>query len=402
MPQKTQLDHSLLWKRWQGPGDPHLINRIQWDRAEIEEIERVFHEDWFGYGKINLELEERLAERFGTAHVTLTNSGSAAILVAVKSLLASGRLQRGDLIIHPVTTFPTSIASAIDLGLVPVFVETRRDTCVIDPDEVAGAIDRYPQIKGAIIPHLIGNISDMEKVKSALDGRILIEDSCDTIGTTFAGRHAGSWGDLTAYSFYGSHHITSGGIGGALTTNDPELQQVARSITCWGRDLSAGDDPLDRYTYATIGTNSQMGSLQAAFALRQLDRLPQFIEARARQFAEMKELLARYSYLRLPRSHPQAEPSWFAFPLIIAEDAPLSRRDLADRLVAQRIDLRPIMCGNILRQPPFQQVPHTCLHQHYPIGDEIQERGILIPCWGMPNDQKHDYHDILRKILDEP
>lgn len=392
------MNATKSWKRWRS--DPHLINRIQWDSKEIFSMEEVLSDDWFGYGEPNKQFEKKLSEFTGLKHIHLTNSGSAAIAVAVKTLIHEGILKKGDLVLHPITTFPTSIAAAIDYWIIPVFVETKERTYVIDPEQVEKAIQLYPQIKGLILPHLLGNIPDLDRITEALKGRFLIEDSCDTLGGTFNKRHTGSFADLTAFSFYGSHHITSAGVGGALATNNLRLSETARSMIFWGRDFSLGDAFLNRYKYKTIGTNSQMSAIQAAFGLAQIERLPEFVSARKKQFDEMYALFKPFErFFELPESHPCANPSWFAFPLIVKDEAPFTREEFVTCLTENKVEIRPIMCGNLLKQPPYQNIEHITLQETFPIADKIETRGLFIPCWGMPEDQKRAYFSILEKFL---
>lgn len=390
---------STSWKQWKKKGDPHLINRIQWDEKEYSALKSVLDSDWFGYGEYNKQFEQKLSDFTGVKHFNLTNSGSTAIFVALKGLMYGGGIKRGDYVLHPISTFPTSISSAIDLGLVPVFVETKLNTYVIDPEQVERALEKYPQIKGAIIPHLLGNVADMERIKSALGDRFLIEDSCDTLGSYFDGKHAGSFGDYVAFSFYGSHHISSGGVGGALGTNNSKLKDIAKSLIFWGRDYSAGESFLNRYKYMTIGTDAQMSALQAAFGLKQIDRLETFIKARKIQFREMTEIFSKYDFFELPVSHPKADPSWFSFPLQVKDSAPFSRKDFVRYLADKNVEIRPIMCGNILEQEPYKNIPYVALDNSFPIADKINQSGLFLPCWGMPENQKKDYYAVLEEFF---
>ena len=110
------------WRKWEKRGDLHLINRIQWDERELEQMMLPFEKDWHGYGDAQKKLEKRLAEFTDIPYFHLTNSGSTAIMAGLKVLRDRGRFNVGDLVLHPVTTFPTSISSAIDYGGVPVFI----------------------------------------------------------------------------------------------------------------------------------------------------------------------------------------------------------------------------------------------------------------------------------------
>jgi CDP-4-dehydro-6-deoxyglucose reductase, E1 len=396
------------WKKWK-PGMKHLMNRIQWDEREMDSVQNlVLNKDWFGYGEANKSLEEKLAQFTKIPYFNLTNSGSSAIAVAVQHLKDAGRVHQGDLVLHPITTFPTSIAPAIREGLVPFYVETKPNTYVVDEAQVERAIERFPEIKGMILPHLLGNIPDMTRITAALGDRFLIEDSCDTMGGTYNGKHTGSFGDFVAFSFYGSHHITSAGVGGAVGTHSERRTQDLKSRIFWGHDYDThtGNDSrkefLARYNCQTVGNNFQMSAIQAAFALSQMDRLPQFVQRRKEQFQEMYKLLSRYEgSINLPQSNPKADPSWFSFPITVKEEASFTRDEFANYLTKNNVETRPIMLGNILRQRPYQLSPHSSLSTSHPVGDYISERGLFIPCWGMPNKQRESYYSTLERFFKE-
>jgi len=392
----------LAWKPWEKPGDKHLINRIQWGEQEVKALERVLNSDWFGYGEVNKEFERALVDSTGITYVHLTNSGSAAIETGLLALKADGRWQHGDKVIHPVTTFATSISSAINLGMQPIFIETKPGTYVADPEQVIAAVERFPEVRGMVLPHLLGNIPDMDKIKRALGPqRFLVEDSCDTMGGTYDGRKIGTFGDITAFSFYGSHHITAGGVGGAAATNDKRLQTLLRSLIFWGRDFRPGDEEfLKRYTYETLGTDSQMTGIQAAFGLAQIQKLPGYIDQRAQQFGEMTTLFSRTDFFDLPKVHPKAKPSWFSYPLTVKTSAPFDRSEFAKYLTSKGVEVRPVMCGNITLQKPFSRVSwHSLNNGKFPIGDSVEERALFVPCWGMLQDQKRDYYNIFEEFI---
>ncbi len=392
------MPENFGWKKWKI--DPHLMNRIQWNEKEFNAVKEVFMSDWFGAGETNKLFEKKISEFTGIKHTLLTNSGSSAILVALKTLIHEGVLKAGDLVIHPISTFATSVSSSVDLGLVPVFIETKPYTYVADPEQVEKAIARYPEIKGMVLPHIIGNISDIERIVKALNGRLLIEDSCDSLGGYFNGKHTGSLADIAVFSFYGSHHITAGGGGGAVVTNNARFAEIAHSITFWGRDFSQGPSFLNRYKYKTLGTNSQMPAIQAAFGLAQMQRLPEFLKARELQFREMDMLFKNYDFFHLPVTFEKAQPSWFGYPLIIKSHAPFTREEFVQYLTESAIEIRPIMCGNVLIQDAFKNIKHVKIQDSYPVADEIERAGMFIPCWGMPEDQKKNYYKTIREFLD--
>ena len=403
-----KITKPISWKFWEKKGDLHLMNRIQWDDGELESMMLPFHQDWHGYGNAQQTLEKKLAEFTNVKYFNLTNSGSTAITTGLKVFKEQGRFKYGDKVLHPITTFPTSISPAIDYGAIPVYIETKPGRYVVDEEQVERAIRKHPDIVGMILPHLLGNIPNMDKIKASLGERWLIEDSCDTMGGYFKGKHIGSFGDFVAFSFYGSHHITTAGVGGSIGTNDEKLSKLAKSIIFWGHDYTTHDnkktntDFLNRYATETIGNDFQMSGIQAGFGLSQMKKLDKFIKARAKQFEELDTIFHEKggNNFVLPNSDPDSSPSWFSYPLVVKDDAPFTRKDFVDYLTENHVEIRPIMCGNIIKQPPFAKAKRITLDgDKFPIADSIESGGFFIPAWGMPENQKEDYYEVLNKFL---
>lgn len=391
----------MPWKPWK-PGDPITINRVVWDGLESEFVQDVFERDWFGPAKYAADLESALCHFVGREHAQLLNSGSSALLLATRALQEQGRWRRGDLILHPACTFPTSCNPIWQTGMVPVFVDVLEGTYNIDANRVHEALARYPEIKGAIIPHLLGNSPNVKVIKFLLGDRPLIEDCCDTLGGQFDGRHVGTFGEAAAFSFYGSHHITTAGVGGALLTDDKDLRHLVHSMAFWGRQfIENGDayhDFAQRYTYETIGYDMQMSEIQAAFGLAQMGRLPEMNLARARQFDDTDAFFRQWEeFFVLPRELEGAEPSWFGYPVLVREAAPFDREAFARHLLDARIEIRPLFAGNITRQPAYRSVPYVVVGD-LTQADRNMERALFLPAWGGMAREMTDY---LFRVIEE-
>ncbi len=381
---------SKQWKQW-NTGDPVLINRIVWGVAEREQIDEVLANDWFGPGKKVVEFARSLTNFTGIEYCQPVNSGSSALMLATKALMNLGQWNEGDWILHPACTFPTSIAPAIQSGLIPFFVDIDPNTYQIDLNQAESAIAEHgDKIKGAIVPHLLGNICDIEWLLAILDGRPLIEDCCDTMGGYYNGKHVGHFGDIACFSFYGSHHVTTAGVGGALLTNNGTIFEQVKSMTHWGRnDYSLMTDPYEkfakRYWYETIGYDFQMTEIQAAFGVAQMERLPLMNQGREQRFMEVDEYFSRYEdwfILPLTSSILGPEPSWFCYPLTIKPDAPFGRREFATYLMENKIEIRPLFTGNITRHPAFEQFAYMVL-DGADVADYVGENSLFLPSWGM-------------------
>jgi len=394
------------WKEWK-PGDPVLINRIIWGQPEIDQLQEVLAKDWFGPGRKVEEFAQSLADYTDIRHIQPTSSGSSALTLAVEAMIHLGLWKTGDWILHPLLTFPTSIAPAIKNYLKVIFIDVDPSTYQIDLGQVEAAINTYGDlIKGAIIPHLLGNISDMGLLMDILGGRPFIEDCCDTMGGYYDGLHVGNFGHIAAFSFYGSHHVTTAGVGGALATHNEEIYNYVKSATHWGRnDYALLNDPYEkfsrRYWYETLGSDYQMTELQAAFGIAQMVRLDKANGKRARIFANLDKYFRYFKdYFYLPRTDSdEAAPSWFCYPLTIKPKAPFDRLGFATHLMENKIEIRPIFTGNILEHPAFRKFHQMLFRDQSKNADLIGRNGLFLPAWGMSDGEMIYMLEILNEFF---
>ena len=396
-------DLNLTHKKW-APGEWIFINKLQWGNPEIERVIEVLAKDWFGHGEFNITFENGI-KRFGDLRYFYSvNSGSAAIEMAVQTLVQLGLWKRGDKFLHPSLTFPTSLSTALMAGLVPVFVDVDPGTYVINAERAAQALQADPNIKGAIIPLLLGNVPDLDVLKSALGDRPLIIDSCDTMGSKWRGREAITFGDIGAYSFYGSHHISTFGVGGGVGTNNEKFAETLNSMRLWGRKFNERQTQLEsflnRYTYETLGLDSQMTAVQAAFGVAQLERLPEYIGKRHAIFVKLQRLFSRYMrYFILPeRASDKADVSWFCYPIIVRPEAPFTRNEFAQYILDNKIEIRPIFT-NILEHPMFKGIPYL-IHGTTENTEMAIDRGFFIPACPMEPEQEEYYFNVLTAFLE--
>ncbi|MEK7744927.1 MAG: DegT/DnrJ/EryC1/StrS family aminotransferase, partial [Elusimicrobiota bacterium] len=230
-------------------------------------------------------------------------------------------------------------------------------------------------------------------------GRVYRDRSACVPGDPAAHRHgrpAGTLGDVGTVSFYPAHHMTLG-EGGAVFTGNGRIKRALASLRDWGRDCwceSGKSDTCGRrfgwklgllpegydhkYIYSHMGYNLKALDLQAAIGLEQLKKLPGFIRSRNANFARLKKGLSPFEdVLRLPETYPGAEPSWFALPLTVREDAPFTRRDIVGHLESRRIETRMLFAGNILKQPAYCAVPHR-LAGDLGNTDAVMERSFFV------------------------
>ena len=334
---------------------------------------------WITAGRYTEEFEYQFSKFLGVNSSLVVNSGSSANLIALSSLtsqsLGKNRLMPGDEIITVAAGFPTTVNPIVQNAAVPVFVDIEEGTYNINVDEVKDAVSE--KTKAIMIAHTLGNPFDIEKILkiSKEHGLYLIEDNCDALGSKYHNKMTGTFGHFSTLSFYPAHHITMG-EGGAVNTNDPVLERIARSFRDWGRDCYCetgasdscgmrftqkfGELPLGydhKYVYSHIGYNLKATDLQAAIGVAQLKKIDEFIKVRKKNFKYLYDRLRPYQdYFILPKSLPETEPAWFAFPITIREGVNFTRRDVIVFLEKKKIMTRALFAGNLIKHPAYLNV----------------------------------------------
>ena len=334
---------------------------------------------WITAGRYSEEFEYQFSQYLGVNSSLLVNSGSSANLIALSSLtsesLGNDRIKHGDEVITVAAGFPTTVNPIVQNGAIPVFVDIEEGTYNIKIDEVESAISE--KTKAIMVAHTLGNPFDVEKIlKIVIDHDLyLIEDNCDALGSLYKGKLTGTFGHFSTLSFYPAHHITMG-EGGAVNTNDPILERIARSFRDWGRDCYCetgasdscgmrftqkfGELPLGydhKYVYSHIGYNLKATDLQAAIGVAQLKKIDKFIERRKKNFRYLYNRLKPFEdYFILPKALPEADPSWFAFPLTVKENSSLTRKDIVNSLEKNKIMTRTLFSGNLIKHPAYLNV----------------------------------------------
>lgn len=360
------------------------------------------------------EMQASVATLFAKQHGIMVNSGSSANYLAVELL----NLPPGSEVITPALTFATTVAPIVRNGLVPAFVDVRPGTYNIDEDAIEAMITS--QTRAMMIPSLIGNLPDWDRIREIADrhGLIVIEDSADTLGATLRGTSTGTRSDISTTSFYGSHVINAAGNGGMLCLNHEAMARRGILLRSWGRSSSLFVDseaverrfdvelqgiPYDaKFVFEELGYNLEPSEVGAAFGLVQLTKLERNIVARESNFARHLAFFSRYAdWLTLPKQLPEARTGWLAFPLTVRPEAPFNRRDLQIFLEKCDIQTRVVFTGNILRQPAMAGVEARVRDEGYPEADAVMRGGILLACHHGLEDAQIDYiHDCFDRFAE--
>jgi CDP-6-deoxy-D-xylo-4-hexulose-3-dehydrase len=339
---------------------------------EIKAVEEALRSGWLGgQGPKSVEFEKEIAKRFGKKHGVFVNSGSSACLLAIAAL----DLPKGSKIITPACTFATTLAPIIQLGFEPVFVDVGLTTYQAEIDQVVEAVT--DDVKAIMLPNLIGNKPDWDKLKLYLEekGRgdiFLIEDSADTITKTPVT-------DVATTSFYASHVITAGGVGGMVMYNDEKHVTKCLQYRDWGRlgdDSEIMDDRFNhsvdgiaydhKFLYSVLGYHMKACEMNAAFGLVQLERFKKFSKIRRENFERYLELLDGVGDLILPDD--SIKPNWLAIPLQTEK-----RFELLSFLEDHNVQTRVTFAGNVTRHPVYREYL-----QEFENSDIIMKNGFLL------------------------
>jgi CDP-6-deoxy-D-xylo-4-hexulose-3-dehydrase len=340
---------------------------------EIAEVVACLRDGWLAPGPRTEEFEQKVAEIFGKKNGVMVNSGSSANMIGLAVL----GMKKGDEVITPACTFSTTVAPIEQLGLTPIFCDVEHDTFVPTVDAVCKCIT--PKTKCLMIPNLAGSKPDWEGLKQRVHVEMnrpdicLFEDSCDTITTTHCT-------DLAVISFYASHIITAGGMGGVVMFNTPELKEKALQFRDWGRIGNNSEDMSERFghdvdgieydfkfLYGVLGYNMKACEMAAAFGLAQLKKLDRFRALRKRNIARYAENLRKAgANYTIPQNIDAYD--WLAMPLLYHD-----RKGVLRYLESNDVQIRVFFAGNITRHPAYRHYLGN-----YPGADTVMKDAFLI------------------------
>lgn len=337
------------------------------------------------------QFEKDLADYFSVSEAVTNNSGSSANLLAIAALanpMTPNGLKPGDEVIVPALSWSTTVWPLIQHSLVPVFVDIDPDTLNISPAAIEAAISE--KTKAVMIVPVYGNPCDMDAITGlcARRGLQLIEDTCESLGASYDGKPLGTFGRVGTYSFYFSHHITTL-EGGVCVSNDYELGEIMRIVRAHGWVREAKDpqkfwdahpDIDPKFLFVNLGYNIRLTEVQGAIGSVQLPKLDGFVDARRHSAQTLLEGLQRYnSVLSFQMETPKGRHSWFGFSMTVREGAPFSAGQLRQHLEQCGIETRPIICGNIAKQPAVQLFPHRVAGD-LPNASHVMSNGLAVAC----------------------
>ena len=334
-----------------------------WGPEEKAAIQNVINSGSLTMGPKVAEFEAAFAKYFGRRHAVMVNSGSSGNLVGIASLFyrSENPLKRGDEVIVPAIAWSTTYSPLQQYGLKLRFVDVELDTLNMDVRRLDEALNaRTRMIVGVSI---LGNPAALDKMRKFAEqhGLIFFEDNCESMDAELGGQKTGSFGDISTFSTFFSHHISTI-EGGFITTDDDELNALARSIRThgWTRDLPdtlelcerRDDDFHEAYRFILPGYNVRPQEINAAVGLEQLKKLPYMTDVRRRNWLTFNNLFKDDDRFIIQRENGKS--SCFSFTLILNPEKLINRNKVLDALTEGGIGYRLITGGCFPRHDVIQ------------------------------------------------
>jgi dTDP-4-amino-4,6-dideoxygalactose transaminase len=318
------------------------INRPQLGEEEKREVMSVMEENALTSaaadgGKRVRDFESLMKEYLGCKHVIAVNSGTAALHAA---LLAAG-IGPGDEVLVPSFTFVATANAVVASGAKPVFVDIEKRDYTIDVSDAKSKVTKKTK---AVIPvHLYGHSCDMDALDELAQKRSLavIEDACQSLGSTYKKRQTGTFGEMGCFSMYASKVLTSG-EGGAITTDDSRLADKLKMIRNHGM--------VKGYDTRILGLNLRLPELAAAIAKVQMAKLPAMLAARRKNAQLLSELLQGAKDVSLPQESDDKVFNWYLYTVCFAKGA--ARDEMMARLQKEGIG------ATVYYNPPVHKTPY--------------------------------------------
>jgi CDP-6-deoxy-D-xylo-4-hexulose-3-dehydrase len=334
-----------------------------WADEERAAINRVLDSGRYTIGPEIAAFEKAFAAYHGKRHAVMVNSGSSANLVAVASLFhkKDRPLQPGDEVIVPAISWATTYHPFQQYGLKLRFVDVELDTLNIDTTQLQAALT--PKTKAIVAVSILGNPAALDIMRAFADahGLTMLEDNCESLDAELNGQKTGTFGDIGTFSFFFSHHISTG-EGGMLITDDAELDALARAVRAhgWIRDIPDGldlfeegeDSFAEAYRFVIPGYNLRAQEFNGAAGLEQLKKLPAMTERRRANLALFQDAFGDDERFMIQRENGKS--SSFCFPMIVKPDCGLERADVFGPLEEADIGFRMITGGNFPRHDAIQ------------------------------------------------
>lgn len=366
------------------------IGNISIDKIAKRNVLKVLDSSRLSYGNLTREFESKMAKLHERKYAIFCNSGTSAMHVAMAVLKDKYAWKENDEVLVPSITFVTTANVILHNNLKPVFVDVEGDYFGMDPSKIEAKITSKTR---AIIPvHLFGQSCDMEKiVKIAKAHKLfIIEDSCEAMFVKYKNKPVGAFGDISCYSTYATHLITTG-VGGFAMTNDDDLAIRIKSYFNHGRDgiyLSIDDDDTknpkklfkiveNRFSFIHLGFSYRLTEMEAALGLSQIKKWRTIIAKRNKNAQYLTKHLSKFSnFIKTPKIRSDSEHAFMLYPIVI-KNPKIKRGKLIEHLEINGIETRYLM--PLINQPLYKKI-FGDIEDNYPTAKFLNKNGFIIGC----------------------
>ena len=361
--------------------------------TDIKEGVKVLKSKQITISKITKKFEKAFAKKIGAKHALMVNSGSSANLLAAFASCNPMRkniFKKNDEFLIPAICWSTSLWPFVQAGMKPVFVDADINTLNISTEDLKKKITKKTKV--LMMVHVLGNSSNMQEIKNICKKKniILIEDTCESLGTKYKKKFLGTFGDFGTFSFYYSHQITSG-EGGMIVCHNDKDYDILLSLRShgWARNLinqkkyERKFKKLDnRFIFLNNGFNVRPTEIQAAIANNQFKRLEILKKLKKKNHQKIissivnnKNWNNQFTFINENRN---INSSWFGLSILINKPYVKKKKKFLDFLTQSGVENRPIISGNFINQPSFKLFNFKAKKNTLKNSQEIEDRGFFI------------------------
>ena len=334
-------------------------------------VKEAFDTNWVAPLGPNVNaFEKELADYVGISHASALSAGTAAIHLALK-ILGVGE---GDVVFVSSLTFSATCNPIVYEKAVPVFIDSEEETWNMDPAALRLAFEKYPNPKAVIVVHLYGTPAKLDEIMAICEEHHvpLIEDAAESLGSTYRGKHTGTFGKIGIYSFNGNKIITTSG-GGMLVSSDEEITKKATFLATQARDAAR------HYQHSQIGYNYRMSNVTAGIGRGQMLHLEEHKARKKEIYRQYEEAFRDIPEITLNPLNNDGDANCWLTGMVIAKGCKVMPDDVMDALEAENIESRPVWKPMHL-QPVFAEYDFiTANGEGQSVSADIFERGLCLP-----------------------
>ena len=345
-------------------------------------------------GKITEKFEKEFAKFIGSKYSVMVNSGSSANLLSMFASINPMRKNRakfGDEVLIPSLCWSTSLWPIVQAGLKPKFVDIDFKSLNVSADQFIKNINKKTKVIMGV--HVLGNSGEIDKIRNICTKKkiILIEDTCESLGSKYKYKNLGTFGDFGTFSFYYSHQMTSG-EGGMVICKTKEDYDILRMLRSHGWSRGVDKKKKNNFNFINSGFNLRPTDIVASIGLSQLKKIKDLIRLRSENrdkiisaIEKSKNWKNQFTFVTPAKN---ITPSWFGLPIILNQKYRNKKKNYLKFLNKNGVETRPIISGNFLNQPSIKLYGLNKNAKIYKNSQKIEELGFFIGLHIKPLKQK--------------